>query len=238
MSSTLRIESVVAGYGSNMILHDVSLKVAQGSIVTVVGPNGSGKSTLMRVAVGLLGATSGKIWLAEKDVTRMDAPGRARIGIAYVPQEHNVFRNMSIAENLRLGIEFLSDDAAKEQARREIVLAMFPDLRGRMRDLAGNLSGGQRQMLAMGCALMSDPEVLLLDEPSAGLSPRYADELFAAVRRINEAGVTIFMIEQNTAPALRCSTTGVVLAAGRVRAVAAAAELARDPEMKKLYLGG
>ncbi len=238
MSCALRIESVDAGYGDTMILHDVSLEVPRGGIAAVVGPNGSGKSTLMKVAVGLLGVARGRVRLGERDVTRLGAPARARVGIAYVPQERNVFRNLTVDENLRLGIEFLSDDVNAARERREAVFTMFPDLRGRLQALAGNLSGGQRQMLAMGSALMSDPAVLLLDEPSAGLSPKYADEMFAAVRRMNDSGITIFMIEQNTAPALRCATIGMVLVAGSVRVVAPAAELARDPEMKRLYLGG
>lgn len=238
MSRALRIQEVDAGYGGTTILHGVSLQVRSGSIVTMVGPNGSGKSTMMKVAVGLLGVSRGNVCLDQQDVTHLDAPQRARIGIAYVPQERNVFRNMSVAENLRLGVEFLSDESSAVLERRETVFAMFPDLRGRLQELGGNLSGGQRQMLAIGCALMSAPSVLLLDEPSAGLSPKYAEEMFAAVRRINQTGVTILMIEQNTALGLRCADTGVVLAAGSIRAVAPAAELLRDPEMKKLYLGG
>lgn len=238
MSRTLLIQGVDAGYGGTTILHGVSLQVSSGSIVTMVGPNGSGKSTMMKVAVGLLGVSRGSVYLDQQDVTHLDAPQRARIGIAYVPQERNVFRNMSVAENLQLGVEFLSDESSALLERRETVFAMFPDLRGRLQELGGNLSGGQRQMLAIACALMSAPSVLLLDEPSAGLSPKYAEEMFAAVRRINQTGVTIFMIEQNTALGLRCADTGVVLAAGSIRAVAPAAELLRDPEMKKLYLGG
>lgn len=238
MSRALLVQGVDAGYGDTTILHGVSLQVRSGSIVTMVGPNGSGKSTMMKVAVGLLGVSRGSVCLDQEDVTHLDAPQRARIGIAYVPQERNVFKNMSVAENLQLGVEFLSDEPGAALERREAVFAMFPDLRGRLRELGGNLSGGQRQMLAIGCALMSAPSVLLLDEPSAGLSPKYAEEMFAAVRRINQTGVTIFMIEQNTALGLRCADTGVVLAAGSIRAVAPAAELLRDPEMKKLYLGG
>lgn len=238
MSRTLLIKGVDAGYGDTTILHGVSLEVSSGSIVTMVGPNGSGKSTMMKVAVGLLGVSRGSVYLDQQDVTHLDAPQRARIGIAYVPQERNVFRNMSVAENLQLGLEFLSDESSAVLERRETVFAMFPDLRGRQQELGGNLSGGQRQMLAIACALMSAPSILLLDEPSAGLSPKYAEEMFAAVRRINQTGVTIFMIEQNTALGLRCADIGVVLAAGSVRAVAPAAELLRDPEMKKLYLGG
>ncbi len=238
MSRALLIQEVDAGYGITTILHGVSLQVRSGSIVTMVGPNGSGKSTMMKVAVGLLGVSRGNVCLDQQDVTHLDAPQRARIGIAYVPQERNVFRNMSVAENLQLGVEFLSDESSAVLERRETVFAMFPDLRGRLQELGGNLSGGQRQMLAIGCALMSAPSVLLLDEPSAGLSPKYAEEMFAAVRRINQTGVTIFMIEQNTALGLRCADTGVVLAAGSIRAVAPAAEILRDPEMKRLYLGG
>jgi len=238
VSRALLIQEVDAGYGITTILHGVSLQVRSGSIVTMVGPNGSGKSTMMKVAVGLLGVSRGNVCLDQQDVTHLDAPQRARIGIAYVPQERNVFRNMSVAENLQLGVEFLSDESSAVLERRETVFAMFPDLRGRLQELGGNLSGGQRQMLAIGCALMSAPSVLLLDEPSAGLSPKYAEEMFAAVRRINQTGVTIFMIEQNTALGLRCADTGVVLAAGSIRAVAPAAEILRDPEMKRLYLGG
>lgn len=234
----LGIEGVCAGYAGRDILHDVTIDVPGASIVCVVGPNGSGKSTLMKTVAGLLTARTGRIVIGEADVTALGAPDRARARLAYVPQERNIFRNMSIGDNLRMGVEFLDLPSASIEQRIERVHELFPDLIGRHRDQAGNLSGGQRQMLAFGCALMSDPSVLLLDEPSAGLSPKYVDEMFEAIGRVHRTGLTVFMIEQNTRKGLEHAQIGVLLVSGQVRAAMPAAELLRDEQFHRLYLGG
>lgn len=234
----LVIEGVCAGYAGRDIIHGVTVDVPAGSMVCVVGPNGSGKSTLMKTVAGLLPARTGRIAIGERDVTALGAPGRARARLAYVPQERNIFRNMSIGENLRMGVEFLGIGGAAFAERIERVHALFPDLASRHRDQAGNLSGGQRQMLAFGCALMADPAVLLLDEPSAGLSPRYVDEMFEAIGRVHGSGITVFMIEQNTRKGLEHSQIGVLLVSGQVRAAMPAAALLRDEQFHRLYLGG
>lgn len=237
MSLPLHLEGVTAGYatGSN-IVHGIRFDAPADRILTIVGPNGSGKSTLIKVLSGVLPAREGRIRLGDRDITRLDAPGRVGAGVGYVPQEHNVFRNMTIRENLDVAVEFLKGER-KPKTRAE-VFALFPALEGRLKDLAGNLSGGQRQMLAFASALMADPKVLLLDEPSAGLSPKYVGEIFAAVRKVCEAGVTVIMVEQNTREALKISDIGVVLAGGTVRHLGAADGLSKDPDIHRLYLGG
>jgi len=235
---SLQIEGVCAGYGGRDIIHDVTVDVPAGSMVCVVGPNGSGKSTLMKSVAGLLPVRMGRIAIGGLDVTALGAPARARARLAYVPQERNVFRNMSIGENLRMGVEFLGIAGAAFEERVQRVHALFPELASRHRDQAGNLSGGQRQMLAFGCALMADPAVLLLDEPSAGLSPKYVDEMFEAIGRVHRMGITVFMIEQNTRKGLEHSQLGVLLVSGQVRAVMPAAALLGDEQFHRQYLGG
>jgi ABC-type branched-subunit amino acid transport system ATPase component len=212
--------------------------VRPGETLVVVGPNGSGKSTLMRTLVGLLRPIEGSVWLGSEDVSALDAPGRAARGLAYVPQEANVFRNMSVLENLQIGHETLRRGGASFAARRDAVLDLFPEIRPRLRASAGLLSGGQRQMVAMAAALMADPAVLALDEPSAGLSPRNAEALFAVIRRIAASGVTLAIVEQNTRLGLGAADHGVVLVDGRVRLKAPAAELLAAPDIRRLYLGG
>lgn len=237
MNVPLNLDGVTAGYaiGAN-IVHEISFDAPADRILTIVGPNGSGKSTLIKVLAGVLPVRRGRIRLGDRDITRLDAPGRVGAGVGYVPQEHNVFRNMTIKENLDVAVEFLPG-GRKPKARAE-VFSLFPDLEGRLKDIAGNLSGGQRQMLAFASALMADPKVLLLDEPSAGLSPKYVGEIFAAVRKVCEAGVTVIMVEQNTCEALKFSDIGVVLAGGAVRHVGPADGLSQDPDIHRLYLGG
>ena len=235
----LELRDIVAGYGSHAILHDVNLSVRSGETLVVVGPNGSGKSTLMKTVVGLLRPFSGVIRLGAADVTAHDAPARAARGLAYVPQESNIFRNMTVLENLQVGYEFVASKAGPGfNERLSVVLDLFPEIRAKLRSTAGHLSGGQRQMVAMAAALMPQPSVLALDEPSAGLSPRNAEILFEIIGRIAASGVTLLIVEQNTRLGLGAADHGIVLVNGRVRLAAPAATVLADPDIRRLYLGG
>ncbi len=234
----LTVDSLRAGYGSGGdIIKGAGFTVSKGAISTIVGPNGAGKSTLIKSLVGLLTPRGGAITLNGADVTKLNAPSKARAGLGYVPQEHNVFRNMSIGENMTLAYEFIAKDTKGLKAARERVFDIFPDLAHREGDMAGNLSGGQRQMLAFGCALMPDPSLLLLDEPSAGLSPKYVAEMFQAVKAVNDAGVSILMIEQNVKEAMVISETAIVLVSGQVRAQMPAPDFLNHPDIHALYMG-
>jgi branched-chain amino acid transport system ATP-binding protein/neutral amino acid transport system ATP-binding protein len=233
----LVVEALRAGYGAGDILKGIDLTVTPETVFTVVGPNGSGKSTLIKTLAGLVPARQGRIALCGRDITRLPAARRVSAGVAYVPQEHNVFRNLTVGENLKLSTEFLDGERVAGPEQRERVLALFPDVAERLSLLAGNLSGGQRQMLAFACALMSNPEVLLLDEPSAGLSPKFVQQIFEAVLTVRDSGVTVFMIEQNVAAALPFSDTALVLVAGQVRLVTPAARLLAEHDLHSLYLG-
>lgn len=236
--SGFTLDGVVAGYGAKPILHGVNLDIPPGGSLAVVGPNGSGKSTLMRVAVGLLRPQSGRVLLHGEDVTRLDAPARARHGMGYVPQEANVFRNMTVLENLKLGLEFTDRHGARHfPSRRDDVLDLFPEIASKLDTLAGHLSGGQRQMVAMAAALMPSPSFLALDEPSAGLSPKNAEVLFAVIARVVQTGITLLMIEQNTRLGLGAVQRGMVLVAGEVRADARAKDMLADASLQRLYLG-
>jgi branched-chain amino acid transport system ATP-binding protein len=234
--SVLAVEAVVGGYSSaEQILKGASLRVEAGEIVTIIGPNGAGKSTLLKAVAGLLPVSAGRISLAGADVTREDALGRARRGMSFVPQEHNVFGTLSVAENLRVSA-FLHPARAKRQAAS--MYDRYPMLAAKRRSLARTLSGGQRQILAMAMGLMTEPSLLLLDEPTAGLSPKAADELFAAVLALNADGLPILMVEQHAVEALAISTRGYVLVAGRESAEGSGPALAADPAIRQLFLGG
>lgn len=240
LQEAISVEAISAGYGSSDIVRSASFNAGAGRITTIAGPNGAGKSTLMKVVVGLLRPRLGRIMLGDRDMTRLDPPSRAAAGLGYVPQEHNVFKNMSIGENLRIAHEFIRprSSVAEYAAAHDRVLALFPDLAGRLNGLAGTLSGGQRQMLAIGCALMPSPTALLLDEPSAGLSPRYVAEMLDAVRIVNESGVTVLMIEQNLVEAVRVSHDMVLLVGGEVKGLWPAPVFLDDPKVTSLFLGG
>ena len=230
---------MLAGYGGHAILHDVSLAVRPGETLVVVGPNGSGKSTLMKTVVGLLLPFSGSVWLGTTEVTVLGAPARAARGLAYVPQESNIFRNMTVLENLQVGYEFTASRSVPAFTERlDAVLDLFPEIRAKLRSTAGHLSGGQRQMVAMAAALMPEPSVLALDEPSAGLSPRNAEILFEVIGRIAASGVTLLIVEQNTRLGLGAADHGIVLVNGRIRLAAPAATVLADPDIRRLYLGG
>ncbi|NNG03395.1 MAG: ABC transporter ATP-binding protein [Inquilinus sp.] len=235
MTAVLDVRDVVAGYTPTLqILRGVSLEVRAGEIVTVLGPNGAGKSTLIKAVAGLVPISAGDIRFLDRDITGMRTHILVRQGLSYVPQTENVFARLSVEENLALGADF--DRAAMEE-RRGQVLDLFPDLARLGHLAAGKLSGGQRQMVAVGRALMSAPKLLMLDEPSAGLSPKLAQTVFTQLRRIRDAGVTILIVEQNARAALAVSDRGYVLAEGRERMHGSAAELLDSPEVGALYLG-
>ena len=231
----LRATGLHAGYGAGDIIKGVDAALGTGRIVTIIGPNGSGKSTLIKTLAGLLPARQGEIELEGQRLNELSAPKRVRAGIAYVPQEYNVFRNLTVLENLKIAREFMG--AGRERVLDDEVAGLFPELAAHHRTQAGNLSGGQRQMLAFACALTVRPKVLMLDEPSAGLSPKYMGDVFDKVQRVNAIGVSILLVEQNAREALRISHTCIVLAGGRVRAVAPANEVLGMKDLNSLYLG-
>lgn len=237
MSSGLQLQGITAGYHGKDILHNISFDLQHRASLTVVGPNGSGKSTLMKVVVGLLKPRTGKVILDGHDITQLNAAQRVRFGIGYVPQEANVFRNMSVQENLVLGLEFSGKKGLSLADRLEYVLTLFPEIKPKLPSLAGNLSGGQRQMVAMGAALMPEPSYLVLDEPSAGLSPRNAGLLFETIRRVSASGITLLMIEQNTHLGLSFVEEGIVLVGGQIRVRERASEILSNTELRQIYLG-
>lgn len=231
----LEVADVVAGYGETDILHGVSIAVDEGEIVTIIGPNGCGKSTLMKVVVGLVRVKAGAVTFRGTDISAQPPERIVRTGLCYVPQSANVFPSLSIRENLEMGGFVRNDDY---RGRIEELFALFPDLARRPTQRAGSLSGGQRQMLAIARALMLDPVLLLLDEPSAGLSPAIMDLVFERIRGINRAGVALLLVEQNARESLRMSDRGYVLAAGRNRLEDSGPALLDNPEVARLYLGG
>ncbi len=235
MTAILEVRDLVVGYNPTLpILHGVSLTVAAGEIVTILGPNGAGKSTLIKAVAGLLDITSGQIALMGSDLTGLPTHEMVRAGLGYVPQTENVFAKLSVEENLEIGALV---NRAAYAARREFVFGLFNDLSRLRRLQAGKLSGGQRQMVAVGRALMADPKLLMLDEPSAGLSPKLAEVVFSQLRKICAAGVTILMVEQNARAALRVSDRAYILAQGENRLDGQAASLLDNPEVGELYLG-
>jgi branched-chain amino acid transport system ATP-binding protein len=231
----LSMEGVTGGYGDADILHAVDLSVRDGEIVVIVGPNGAGKSTAMKAVFGLVKVRRGHIWFNGNAIAGWTPDRIVRHGISYVPQVDNVFREMTVHENLEMGA-FLRRDGLR--AAYDRVYGLFPDLAAKRRDEAGRLSGGQRQMLAMGRALMLDPKLLLLDEPTAGLSPKYMDQIFDIIGDVRDAGVSILLVEQHAKQALGFADRGYVLATGRNRREGTGRELIADPEIAQLFLGG
>ena len=231
----LEAKNVVAGYVSEVdILHGVSITVHGGEMVAIIGPNGAGKSTLLRAIFGLLAARRGQISLKGQDITNCAPNELVLRGLSYVPQVDNVFPSLTILENLEMGA-FVREDGVAE--RLDYVLSLFSDLANRRGEKAGKLSGGQRQMLALGRALMLDPDVLLLDEPSASLSPQMVDMIFDRIKTINAEGTGILLVEQNAREALSVCHRGYVLAMGENRLEGEAKSLLDNEEVGKLYLG-
>jgi branched-chain amino acid transport system ATP-binding protein len=231
----VELKDVVGGYGGAPILNGVNIAIEQSDIGVIVGPNGAGKSTTLKALFGLLKVTSGTITLGGEDITNALPDKLVPKGLSFVPQEKNVFTSMSVAENLEMGAFTRRDDFSTTM---DWVYDMFPVLLEKRHQKAGELSGGQRQMVAMGRALMSQPRLLLLDEPSAGLSPRYVLEIFEQIVKINRAGVGILMVEQNARQALAFASRGFVLAGGQNRFTGTGAELIADPDVAKSFLGG
>jgi ABC-type branched-subunit amino acid transport system ATPase component len=231
----LEVNQVSSGYGDMRILHDVSVRVDPGEVVTLIGPNGAGKSTLLKTIFGLLHPSAGRIQFGDIDITGLKPSQLVHHGLSYVPQVDNVFPSLTVQENLQMGAFVRRDGVA---ARIEEVFTLFPALRQKHKFKVGSLSGGERQMVAMGRALMLDPTLLLLDEPSAGLSPRLVGLTFEKIAAINQAGVALLIVEQNARQALRLSHRGYVMASGQVRLEGAGAALLDDAEVGRLYLGG
>jgi len=233
--SILKVEKVVSGYERMEILHQISLEVQEGQIVSLLGPNGAGKTTLLRAIFGILPLRQGqgKVYFKGEDISNFPLERMPRIGMCYVPQEENVFPSLTIQENLEMGAFILKADCTP---RMEEIYELFPDLSNRRKSRAGELSGGMRQMLAIGRALMLNPQMLLLDEPSSGLSPLLVDIIFERIKKLNEAGVTILLVEQN-AQALQCADRAYILEGGEMKAEGSAREILKDEEIGRLYLG-
>ena len=233
--SILQVKDVVAGYGETEILHSVSIVVEEGQIVTIIGPNGSGKSTLLKTIFGLVRPKKGQVLFNGEEITGMPPETIVRKGLCYVPQSSNVFPSLSIHENLEMGAFIRTDDF---RYRLQEVYDLFPDLVERRNDRAGTLSGGQRQMLAVARALMLDPVMLLLDEPSAGLAPNLVTSVLNKILGINSTGVAILLVEQNAREALKRSGWGYILASGQNQLEDRGENLLKNPEVARLYLGG
>ncbi len=233
--TVLEAEGVVTGYGEVDILHGVSVMVDHGEIVAVIGPNGAGKSTLMKAVFGLLKIKKGKILLNGAEITNLAPQHMVRKGVCYVPQSENVFPSLTIQENLEMGAFIRKDDHKK---RLDEVYEMFPVLAERPHLRAGKLSGGQRQMLALGRALMLDPHLLLLDEPTASLSPLMVGDILAKIRDINRTGVAILIVEQNAREALNLCHRGYVLVMGKNALEGTGESLLQSEDVGRLYLGG
>lgn len=233
--SLLEVSAVYGGYGGVDILNGVNLRVEDGEIIVVIGANGAGKSTAMKAIVGLVQVREGSVTFDGTDITRKRPDEVARLRLCYVPQERNVFPTLTVQENLDMGAYLRNDDYS---AQTDAVYEIFPPLKEKRSQAAGTLSGGQRQMVAMGRALMLEPRLLLLDEPTAGLSPKVTDQIFDKIKEINAHGVGILMVEQNARASLALADRGYVLAMGRNRFEDSGANLLTNPEVAEMFLGG
>jgi len=233
--SLLTAEELYGGYGGGAILNGVSMHVDAGEIVVIVGPNGAGKSTAMKALFGLVNVRSGRVTFRDEDITRLSPDRIVGRGVCYVPQEANVFPSLSVLENLEMGAFIRKDDYS---AQIERVFELFPPLKEKRGQAAGTLSGGQRQMVAIGRALMLDPSVLMLDEPTAGLSPKFIDLIFERIQEVNASGVSILMVEQNARHALSLADRGYVLVLGANRHEDTGPNLLADREVAEMFLGG
>jgi branched-chain amino acid transport system ATP-binding protein len=229
----LRVDRLSAGYAGEHIVHDINLHVAAGEAITVIGSNGAGKSTLLKAIVGLLEGTRGTVWFDGAEISRRATHRIARRGLAYVPAERHLFPFMTVAENLALG----AFPGRPDGAREDIVFELFPRLAERRKQDAATLSGGEQQMLAVGRALMSAPKVLMLDEPSTGLSPLLAAEAYRALAKLRDAGLTLVVAEQQVPLALELASRGYVLENGRIELVGTSRELLGNLDVQRAYLG-
>jgi branched-chain amino acid transport system ATP-binding protein/neutral amino acid transport system ATP-binding protein len=231
----LTVDRVTSGYGDMEVLHNVSIEIAAEEIVTIIGPNGAGKSTLMKTIFGLLKPTAGKIRFIDHEITSHSPDQIVRLGMAYVPQVENVFPSLTVRENLEMGAFIRTDDFGD---RIKEIFALFPILQKREKQRVGKMSGGERQMVAMGRALMLNPQLILLDEPSAALAPNLAQVIFERIVAVNETGVAILIVEQNAKESLGLSNRGYVLAGGCNRFSDTGENLLANEEIGQLYLGG
>jgi branched-chain amino acid transport system ATP-binding protein len=237
MSALLTAQGLELAYGEAAVCRDVSFAVGEGEIVTLLGANGAGKSTTLRAIAGALIPRAGAIFLRGTDITRLPSHARTALGIALVPEGRRVFPYLTVRENLELGAFRLRHDGVKVRQLLEQMLAMFPRLAERARQNAGTLSGGEQQMLALGRAMMSEPRLLCLDEPSLGLAPRIVQDIFRTIREINQAGVSVLLVEQNARYALDTASRGYVLQTGRIIASGPCASLREDVRLREAYLG-
>ena len=228
-------EKMTGGYGGPDIINSCSINVNKGEIVTILGPNGAGKSTAMKAMLGMLNLRQGKVIFNEEDISNLSPQDRVRKGIAFVPQNRNVFTGMSVEENLEMGA-YIRDE--NFQGTLDEIYKLFPILKEKRNQFTGELSGGQRQQVALGRALMIKPSVLMLDEPTAGVAPKVMDELFDHIIKIRETGVAILMVEQNARQALNIADRGYVLVTGENKFSGIGKELLNDPEVRRSFLGG
>ena len=234
--AALRVEHIHTAYDKADVLHDVSLVAEAGKITCILGSNGSGKSTLIRSILGLTPPRAGRILFGDIELTGLSSHRVIATGIACIPEGRKVFPKLTVAENLRVGA-YQTRDAARIRARLDEVYAIFPRLRERGAQIAGTLSGGEQAMLSIGRGLMAEPRLLVIDEPSLGLAPRLVKENFQVIERINAAGITVLLVEQNVHQTLRIAHSGYVLAQGRVVASGTAQELAANAEVRQAYFG-
>ena len=228
-------ENMTGGYGGADIINSCTINVNRGEIVTILGPNGAGKSTAMKAMLGLLNLKSGKISIDGKDISKLTPQDRVKEGISFVPQSRNVFTGLSVLENLEMGA-FLREEHIEEII--EEIFVLFPILKEKKAQIVGELSGGQRQQVALGRALMTKPSVLMLDEPTAGVSPIVMDELFDHILKVKKTNVAIIMVEQNAKQALSIADRGYVLVTGENKFSGTGKELLNDPEVRRSFLGG
>lgn len=237
-NALLRVRNIRAGYGKITILYDVSLDIHEGEIVCIIGPNGAGKSTAFKAVYGFIRPMSGRIYFGTTDITGMQPNNIIEHGITYVPQGRSTFPQMTVDENLELGM-YLVQDKDQIRAAKERIYTMFPRLAERKKQLAGTMSGGEQRMLEIGRALMIEPRLIMLDEPSAGLAPIISKQVFTMVQQLNaDFGITVFMVEQNARQGLEISHRGYVLEAGRNRFEGTGKDLINSPAVQRLYLGG
>jgi len=237
MSALLEIKDLELAYGQVAVCREISMRLDRGEIVTLIGANGAGKSTTLRAIAGVLPPRAGTITFSGQDVTAMPSYERSKLGIALVPEGRRVFPFLTVRENLELGGFNVRNDAAKIRQRLDSVFAMFPRLSERSGQNAGTLSGGEQQMLALGRAMMSEPQLLCLDEPSLGLAPIVVQDIFQKIRAINAAGTSVLLVEQNARHAFATATRGYVLQTGSVIASGPCTELKANPRVQEAYLG-
>ncbi|MDQ7031569.1 MAG: ABC transporter ATP-binding protein [Desulfonauticus sp.] len=233
----LKVENLYVNYGNVEALHGINLEVQEGEIVTILGANGAGKSTTLLTISGLLKPARGQIFFGDIEISKLEAHDIVKLGIAQVPEGRRVFSTLTVQENLNLGAFTVENDSKIKQVL-DWVFHLFPRLKERRQQLAGTLSGGEQQMLAIARGLMANPKILLLDEPSLGLAPILVKSIFSTIREINQSGVTVLLVEQNARSALKLAHRGYVLEVGRIVLSGDAKKLVSDPAVRKAYLGG